>query len=70
MATFQYAFTTAQALAPAVVGLFAVAAWLPWAVIAGSSLGGLSILNWLGGTIPAGLNRVAAVVTVRREADA
>jgi hypothetical protein len=63
MATFQYAFTTAQVLAPAVVGLFAVAAWLPWVVIAAASLLGLVVLHWLGGAIPGELNRMKAVVT-------
>jgi hypothetical protein len=63
MATFQYAFTTAQVLAPVVVGLFAVAAWLPWAVIAASSLVGFLILQWLGGAIPGESNRARAFVT-------
>lgn len=66
MATFQYAFTTAQVLAPAVVGLFAVAAWLPWAVAAAAALLGLLILHWLGGAIPGELNRVRAVVSESR----
>jgi hypothetical protein len=50
-------------LAPAVVGLFAVAAWLPWAVIAAASLLGLLVLHWLGCAIPGELNRMKAVVT-------
>lgn len=33
LAAFQYAFTVAQVLAPAVVALFSVAAWLPWVLI-------------------------------------
>ena len=32
MATYQYAFTLAQIACPAVVALFAVSSWLPWAV--------------------------------------
>jgi MFS family permease len=52
MATFQYAFTAAQVLAPAVVGLFAVASWLPWAVVAGAALTGVPVLGWLGRVIP------------------
>ncbi len=63
MATFQYAFTTAQVLAPAVVGLFAVAVWLPWAVIAAASLLGLIALHWLGRAIPTELNRLRAIET-------
>ncbi len=34
LAAFQYAFTVPGVLAPAVAGLFAVTAWLPWLVIA------------------------------------
>lgn len=57
MATYQYAFTTAQVLAPAVVALFAVAAWLPWAVIAASAFAGMLLLGWLGRMIPATVDR-------------
>lgn len=34
LAAFQYAFTIAGVLAPAVVSLFTVAIWLPWALVA------------------------------------
>lgn len=37
LALAQYSFTVAQLLAPAVVGLFPVAIWLPWAVVAGAA---------------------------------
>ena len=57
MATYQYAFTAAQVLAPAVVGLFAVAAWLPWAVVAACSLTGVRVLSWLSGAIPSAVDR-------------
>jgi MFS family permease len=60
MATFQYAFTCAQVAAPAVVGLFAVAAWLPWTVAAVASLIGLAALQRLSSRIPAHLNRPTA----------
>jgi hypothetical protein len=60
MATYQYAFTTAQVLGPAVIALFAVAAWLPWAVVAASALGAVAVLGWLGRTIPPALNRPPA----------
>lgn len=33
LAAFQYAFTVAQVLAPAIVSLFSVAAWLPWVLV-------------------------------------
>ncbi|HYJ67832.1 MAG TPA: MFS transporter [Nocardioidaceae bacterium] len=64
MSTYQYAFTTAQAVAPAVVALFAVASWLPWAVVAACSLAATAVIGWLGRTIPATSNRAAAPVTV------
>lgn len=35
LAMFQYAFTVPGVLAPAVVALFSVAAWLPWVVVGG-----------------------------------
>lgn len=35
LATFQYAFTVPGVLAPAVAGLFSVASWLPWLLVAG-----------------------------------
>ncbi|MEJ7705945.1 MAG: hypothetical protein WKF82_00960 [Nocardioidaceae bacterium] len=62
MATYQYAFTTAQVLAPAVVALFAVAAWLPWAVVASSSLAGVLVLRWLGCAIPSAIDRQPAAI--------
>ena len=35
LAMFRYAFTVPGVLAPAVAGLFSVAAWLPWLLVAG-----------------------------------
>jgi hypothetical protein len=64
MATYQYAFTTAQTAAPAVVALFAVAAWLPWAVVAACSLAAIAVIGWLGHAIPAESNRATAPVIV------
>jgi MFS family permease len=64
MATYQYAFTTAQVLAPTVVALFVVAAWLPWAVLAAAALVAVAILDWLGRTIPGAANRAAPSLTV------
>jgi len=57
MATYQYAFTAAQVLAPGVVALFAVAVWLPWAVVALSALAALVLLRWLASAIPAAVDR-------------
>ena len=61
MATYQYAFTTSQVLAPGVVALFAVADWLPWAVVGAASLVGIGVLRWLGEAVPEAVNRPAAV---------
>ena len=65
MATFQYSFTTAQVLAPAVVGLFAVAAWAPWAVIAVAALAGGLTFRSLEKAIPGELNRAEALASTR-----
>ncbi len=61
MATYQYAFTTAQVLAVAVVALFAVAPWLPWVVVAASSLAGVLVLSWMGRAVPTAIDRPAMV---------
>jgi MFS family permease len=47
LAAYQYAFTMAQVLAPAVVALFSVADWLPWVLVgvcAGLAVAGLGTL--------------------------
>lgn len=52
LAAFQYAFTVSGVLAPAVVGLFSVAAWLPW-LLDGTSAGlAVLLLRWLAGRLP------------------
>jgi len=54
LAAFQYAFTGAGVLAPAVAALASVAVWLPWLLVAtgaGVAIGGL---QWLAGRLPAG----------------
>lgn len=66
MATYQYAFTTAQVAAPAVVALFAVADWLPWAVLTAASLAATAIAGRLGRTIPSGVDRPAALAGADR----
>jgi MFS family permease len=48
LAAYQYAFTVAQVLAPAVVALFSVANWLPWVLVgacAGLAVAGLGTLG-------------------------
>jgi MFS family permease len=60
MAMYQYAFTTAQILAPLVVGLFAVRAWLPWATVTASAFLALLLLHRLGADMPSQHNRARA----------
>ncbi|WP_116048473.1 MFS transporter [Amycolatopsis palatopharyngis] len=38
LASYQYAFASAQIVAPAVVALFSVAIWLPWVVVAAAAV--------------------------------
>jgi MFS family permease len=48
LAAYQYAFTVAQVIAPAVVTLFSVADWLPWVLVglcAGLAVAGLGMLG-------------------------
>ncbi len=54
LAAYQYAFTVAQVLAPAVVALFSVADWLPWVLV--GACAGLAVagLGMLGSRLPAG----------------
>jgi len=59
LATFQYAFTTAGVLAPALVALFEVSAWLPWAVVAAAAAGGVVMLARLGAGLSTSVDRPA-----------
>ena len=64
LAAFQYAFTGAGVLAPAVAALASVAVWLPWLLVAtgaGVAIGGL---QWLAGRLPAGALMAAGAGTV------
>lgn len=65
MATYQYAFTTAQVAAPAIVAVFAVTAWLPWAVLAAASLAATVVVGWLGRAMPPTVDRPAALAATR-----
>jgi hypothetical protein len=53
MARVQYSFNAAALLAPLLVGLFAVASWLPWAAVAMGCAGALALLPWLARRLPA-----------------
>lgn len=57
MATYQYAFTAALVVAPAVVALFAVSSWLPWAVLVAAACAALGVQRALGAMLPAELDR-------------
>jgi hypothetical protein len=60
LAAFQYAFTAAGVLAPAVVALYAIAVWLPWMLIAGTSSAAIIGLRGLAGHLPAAALRPEA----------
>jgi MFS family permease len=53
LAAFQYAFTVAQVLAPAVVSLFSVSTWLPWVLVGGCACFAVLGLGRLGPKLPA-----------------
>ena len=53
LAAFQYAFTVAGVVAPAVVALFALGAWVPWAVVGTTTVLGVAGLRWVSGHLPA-----------------
>jgi MFS family permease len=48
LAAYQYAYTIAQVLAPLVVGLLAVTAWLPWVVVGSAALLAVAALPTIG----------------------
>ncbi|WP_028926251.1 MFS transporter [Pseudonocardia acaciae] len=53
LAAFQYAFTVAGVIAPGVVALFSVAAWLPWLLVAAAALLSAGLLRWVAPRLPA-----------------
>jgi Na+/melibiose symporter-like transporter len=53
LAAFQYAFTGAGVVAPAVVALFSVAVWLPWALVVASSVAAVVAFRQLAFRLPA-----------------
>jgi Na+/melibiose symporter-like transporter len=53
LAAFQYAFTAAGVIAPAVVALFSVAVWLPWVLTAVTSAAAVAALRPLARRLPA-----------------
>ncbi|GAA3557327.1 MFS transporter [Amycolatopsis ultiminotia] len=54
LAAFQYAFTVAQVLAPAVVSLFSVSSWLPWVLVGVCACLAALGLGRLGPRLPTG----------------
>jgi len=48
LAAYQYAYTIAQVLAPLVVGLLAVTAWLPWVIVGSAALLAVAALPTIG----------------------
>ena len=59
LAAFQYAFTAAGVLAPAVVALYSVAVWLPWVLVASSTTLAILGLRQLASRLPASANRLS-----------
>jgi MFS family permease len=57
LAAFQYAFTLAGVVAPAVVALYSVAVWLPWLIVATSASLAILALRSLAGRLPPGALR-------------
>ncbi|HTF46953.1 MAG TPA: MFS transporter [Pseudonocardia sp.] len=53
LAAFQYAFTIAGVLAPAVVALFSVTTWLPWLVVAAGTAASAAGLRYVRAHLPA-----------------
>lgn len=52
LAAFQYAFTLAGIVAPGVVALFTLGAWVPWALLAVTTTIGMLGLRWLAPRLP------------------
>ncbi|HUA31613.1 MAG TPA: MFS transporter [Streptosporangiaceae bacterium] len=53
LAAFQYAFTVAGVIAPAVVALYSVAVWLPWLLVATCAALSAVLIRWLAPRLPA-----------------
>jgi MFS family permease len=53
LAAFQYSFTAAGVVAPAVVALYSVAVWLPWVLVAASATVAIVGLGALASRLPA-----------------
>ncbi|OXM50933.1 MFS transporter [Amycolatopsis alba] len=53
LAAFQYAFTLAAVIAPAVVALFSVAVWIPWVLVAACACAAVVGLGRVGPRLPA-----------------
>lgn len=52
LAAFQYAFTLAAVIAPAVVALFSVAVWIPWVLVAACACAAVVGLGRVGPRLP------------------
>ena len=61
LAAFQYAFTVPGVIAPAMVALYSVAAWLPWLLVGASAGLAVLLLYWLAGRLPASALRPGPV---------
>ena len=60
LAAFQYAFTVPGVLAPAIVSLFSVTAWLPWLLVGCAASLAILLLRLLTARLPAGAVRAGS----------
>jgi hypothetical protein len=59
LAGFQYAYTVAGVVAPALVALFSVATWLPWLLVGAADVLAAALLGPLGARLPVHATRAA-----------
>ncbi len=70
LAAFQYAFTVPGVIAPAMVALYSVAAWLPWLLVGASAGLAVLLVYWLARRLPASALRPGPVVSQAAARDA
>jgi MFS family permease len=68
LAGFQYAYTVAGVVAPALVALFSVATWLPWLLVGASAFLAVALLRPLAARLPAHAVRPAPARPLTSEA--
>jgi MFS family permease len=61
LAAFQYGFTVAAVVAPAIVALYSVAVWLPWLLVGACAALSAVVMRWLAPRLPAAGNPESAI---------